>query len=231
MTSYQATPRLYANLNLSGALGATTDSYCASSDGTNFYFTDITKLGQSTCSGISPSSADTFEMPAQLFEEGTASAADGGGCQVAILFGLPFGNSWIDAGSTGGHLFKNGDAFALWKSLAVELDRGTALSTGTHIVGGWPQNPPPAPFSDYYNDPLFNEYAYILHYYYDQHRVYALAYDEPGDQFAGFGYNAGDSLYIRVNAVPAASGAAAPTTPEPSPTPPACAPLPTDVGL
>jgi hypothetical protein len=64
--------------------------------------------------------------------------------------------------------------------MVIDIARGVALqTTGTHPIGGWATSPA-VPFSTFYLDPAFNQYAYLVHKYMIGNRTYALQYDEPG---------------------------------------------------
>lgn len=230
LASYHTTSRLYATAG-SGVSKASGANYCVSSDGSaNFGFTNVKTA--TSCAGITYSSPNTFAMPVALFKYGTPPVpSDGKGCDAGFLFGLPPNNNWISKGK-GKHqnVFGTPDAFAVWKGLALDLNRGAALSTGSHPAGGWAQNlASPAAFSDYYNDPVYNDYAYILHYYYDHNQSYALSYDEPGGQASAFAYVTGNAIDIRVNAVPTAAAVSPLSAPVPYPLPSPCPPFPTNV--
>jgi hypothetical protein len=232
LNSYATTPRLYATVG-SGVSKVSGDNYCVTSDGSaNFGFTDV---GSATsCTGITYTSPNMHAMPVALFTYGTPPVSkDGTGCDAGFLFGLPPNNNWITTGK-GKHsanVFATPDAFAVWKGLAIDLNRGAALSTNAHPAGGWAQNfASPAAFGNYYTDPLYNTYAYVLHRYYDNHQSYALAYDEPGGQASAFTYVTGDALAITVNPVPTAAAVSPVASPVPYPIPSPCAVLPTNVG-
>ncbi|HZY99675.1 MAG TPA: hypothetical protein VFE36_08885 [Candidatus Baltobacteraceae bacterium] len=235
LAAYQKKSRLYATAG-SGVSKVSGSNYCVSSDGSaNFGFT---KVGTATsCAGITFSSPGTFAMPISLFKYGTPPvSSDGKGCDAGFLFGLPPNNKWITSGSSKHpskhpNVFGTADAFAIWKGLAIDLNRGAALSTGSHPAGGWAQNfASPAAFSDYYNDPVYNDYAYVMHYYYDHHQSYALSYDEPGGQASAFAYVTGNALDIMVNPVPTAAAISPVSTPAPYPLPSPCTVFPTNVG-
>jgi hypothetical protein len=231
LASYQTTSRLYVTAG-SGVSKVSGANYCVSSDGSaNFGFTNVKTA--TSCAGIKYSSHGTFAMPVALFKYGTPPvASDGKGCDAGFLFGMPPNANWISKGK-GKHqnVFATPDAFAVWKSLALDLNRGAALSTGSHPAGGWAQNfASPAAFSNYYNDPVDNDYAYILHYYYDHNQAYALSYDEPGGQASAFAYVTGNAIDIRVNAVPTAAAVSPVSSPVPYPIPNPCTTFPTNVG-
>lgn len=230
MAAYQTKSRLYATAG-AGATGVSGSNYCVSSDGSaNFGFT---KVSGTSCAGITYSSPGTLAMPIALFKYGTPPKPNlGKGCDAGFLFGLPPNTNWITKGKgkKSGSVFATADAFAIWKGLALDLNRGAALSTGSHPAGGWAQNfASPAAFSNYYNDPMYNDYAYIMHYYYDHNQSYALSYDEPGGQASAFTYVTGNAIYIKVNEVPAAAAVSPASTPAPFPIPSPCPVFPTNV--
>jgi hypothetical protein len=231
LAAYQTTSRLYATAG-SGVSKVSGSNYCVSSDGSaNFGFTSV-KTGTS-CAGITFSSPNTFAMPIALFKYGTPPLpSDGKGCQAGFLFGLPPNNNWISKGR-GKHanVFGTADALAVWKGLALDLNRGAALSASKHPVGGWAANfASPAAFGNYYNDPFYNDYAFVLHRYYDHNQAYALSYDEPGGQASAFAYVRGNAIYIKVNRVPTAASVSPVSAPVPFPTPNPCPVFPTNVG-
>ncbi|HEY1977883.1 MAG TPA: hypothetical protein VGG89_15125 [Candidatus Baltobacteraceae bacterium] len=234
LASYATTSRLYATAG-SGVTKVSGSNYCVSSDGSaNFGFTNVKTA--TSCAGITYTSPSTSPMPVALFKYGTPpQSKDGKGCDAGFLFGLPPNTNWISTGSSKHpskhpNVFASADAFAVWKGLALELNRGAALSTSSHPAGGWAANfASPAAFSNYYNDPLSNEYAYILHYYYDHNQSYALSYDEPGGQASAFAYVTGNALDIRINAVPTAAAVIPSATPVPFPVPNPCPVFPTGV--
>ncbi len=226
LSQYQTTPRLFQASNNIGVTGASGDSYCASSDGSaNFIFTDV---GSATsCTGATPNpnppagQVNPFKMPIAEFTYGVPPAADGGGaCKQAILFSQPWGNANVGSG----HIFATADAFALWKSVTADLNRGTMLSTSaTHPVGV--TNPS---FGIFFQDPMYNTYAQVIHQYFDGNLAYALAYDDLGNFESGVIWNSPDSINVRINAVPTASAATGAPTPVAVPSP--CAALPINVG-
>jgi hypothetical protein len=158
-----------------GANSVSGDNYCATSDGSaNFTFTDV---GTATnCASATPKagvSPNPFQMPIQEFTYGVAPAADGGGgCTQAILFSQPWGNANVGTS----HIFATADAFALWKGVSADLNRGTMLTTSmNHPVGVTSPS-----MSLFFQDPLFNVYARIVHTYFNGNLAYALAYDDLG---------------------------------------------------
>lgn len=232
--AYAAATRLYATAG-SGVAGVSGSNYCVSSDGSANFGVANEKTATS-CAGVTYTSPSTSPMPVALFKYGTPpQPKDGKGCDAGFLFGLPPNTNWISTGSSKHpskhpNVFASADAFAVWKGLALDLNRGAALSTGSHPAGGWPANfASPATFSNYYNDPLSNEYAYLLHYYYDHNQAYALSYDEPGGQAAAFAYVTGNAIDIRINAVPTAAAVTPSATPVPFPLPNPCPVFPTGV--
>jgi hypothetical protein len=234
LAAYASTSHLYATAG-SGVKGVSGANYCVSSDGSaNFGFTNVQSA--KSCKHITYKSPNTFAMPIALFKYGTPpTSKDGAGCDAGFLFGLPPNNNWIGKGhgkkNRHANVFATADAFAVWKGLALDLNRGAALSNASHPAGGWAQNfASPVPFTDYYDDPLYNAYAYVLHYYYDHHQSYALSYDEPGGQASAFKYVTGNAIYLTVNPVPTAAAVSPVSSPVPYPTPSPCTTFPTNVG-
>ncbi|HKE36890.1 MAG TPA: hypothetical protein VKB39_05640, partial [Candidatus Baltobacteraceae bacterium] len=135
--AYQTKSRLYATAG-AGVAGVSNSNYCVSSDGSgNFGFT---KVAGASCAGIKYSSHGTLAMPIALFKYGTPPKPNlGKGCDAGFLFGMPPNTNWIakGKGKKSGGVFATADAFAVWKGLALDLNRGAALATGSHPAGGW----------------------------------------------------------------------------------------------
>jgi hypothetical protein len=219
MTSYKTTARLYESSEVAGVIGTSGDNYCASSDGsTKFTFTDVGSAA--SCASPSPTpkpSSTTIDMSVQEFTYGELTPNDG--CTTNLLFGLPWGNAQVGASQ----IFTTPDGFAMWKALGVDLNRGVALATTTyHPVGG--SSPT---MSDFFKDPLENEYAYVIHYYFDQNLAYALAFDDSGNFESGVTWETGDPINVRINAIPTASSVLPAAAPTPYPVPSPCPVLPT----
>ncbi len=105
--------------------------------------------------------------------------------------------------------------------MVIDMARGVALQNGTHPIGGWDPSPPtPAPFSTFYLDPAFNQYAYLVHKYMIGNRTYALQYDEPGGLAPTFTSDPSLPLQITIWNIPSYSRATptAVATPLPCPT-------------
>ena len=216
------TSRLFQTSGI-GASGVTGDNYCVSStDAANFTMLDVgtaTSCPGTAKAGVSP---NPILMPIQEFTFGYVSAPDvpGGACQTALLFGQPWGNANVGSG----HVFATADAFALWKDISADLNRGTMLSTGTHPVGAG--NPS---MSLFFKDPMYNTYAQVVHTYFNGNLAYALAYDDLGNFESGQKFQTGNSINVRINAVPTTSASPTPnlgTYPSPS----TCPALPTGIG-
>ena len=208
-----------------GANGVSGDNYCATSDGSaNFKFTDV---GTATnCATATPKAGvnpNPFQMPIQEFTYGVGPVPDvgaGAGCTQAILFSQPWGNANVGAG----HIFGTADAFALWKGVSADLNRGTMLATSsTHPVGV--TNPS---MSLFFQDPLFNTYAQIVHTYFNGNLAYALAYDDLGTFESGLIWQPGHSINVRINQIPAAASTSTAPTAVAVPNP--CPALPINVG-
>ncbi len=214
--------RLYQTTGI-GALNVSGDNYCATSDGnTNFLFTDV---GTATnCATATPKAGvnpNPFQMPIQEFTYGVPPALDGGGgCKLAILFSQPWGNAAVGAG----HIFATADAFALWKGLGADINRGTTLTTSmTHPVGITSPS-----MGIFFQDPLFNTYAQIVHTYFNGNKAYALAYDDLGGFESGLIWQTGNPINVRINQIPTATSSS--TAPVPVSNPSTCPALPINVG-
>jgi len=208
-----------------GALNVSGHNYCATSDGSsNFLFTDVGSATSCASATPNPQPAFTpnpFNMPIQEFTYGVPPVSDGGlGCKQAILFSQPWGNANVGVG----HIFAAPDAFALWKDVTADLNRGTMLTTSQeHPVGLTSPS-----MSLFFQDPMSNTYAQVLHTYFDNNLAYALAYDDLGNFESGVTWEPGNSINVRINAVPTASSAS--SVPLPIPVPNPCPTLPTNVG-
>ena len=203
LLQYQAAPQLYTLNGLGGFSG----NYCASSDGSSnvlFY-----SVGSATnCSSL-PGSPITMNIAQTL--EGTGTTDSYGVCGSAI-FQMPYGGA-------GGPL-PTQTLFYLWKAMAIDIARGVALQSGTHPIGGWDNSPPtPVPFSNYYLDPAYNKYAYLVHKYMIGNRSYALQYDEPGGLAPQFNSIPSQPLQITIWNIPTYSRAAPTVTATPQPCP------------
>lgn len=188
LQQYQATPQLYT-LNGTSQSG----NYCASSDGSAnilFYYVNT----GTSCASLSGSPA--YTMPVSTTIEGANGTVVSGVCMSA-LFQLPFGP---------GAPFTDLNEFYLWKALAIDINRGVALQSGTHPIGSWNLNPsPPVPFSSYFKDPVYNKYAYLVHQNMINNLSYALAYDEPAGQASTFTANPSVPLQITIWNIPSYS--------------------------
>ena len=242
MASYQQQGRIFTSVipgagpvKASATPGpdfVTGDYYCVTSDGTqNFIFTDIGSSSTATCS--SPPNANVspnpFHMNVYNLIEGVPPGPDNNNqptCKPAILLQQPWGLANVDNtveatqggfGATG-HLFANDDAFGLWKGLIADLVYGTAMSTTqVHPIGA--VTPPPASLGELFKDPLYDQYDYILHEYFDNGLTYGLAYDDLYGLESGVNWNLGDSIDVRINAIPTAASAIVPPNPQAVPTP------------
>ena len=207
-----------------GASNVSGHNYCATSDGTaNFQFTDVGTATSCTSATPNPSpamSVNPINMPLQEFTYGVAPIPPGQGCTQAILFSQPWGNAQVGSGQ----IFAAPDAFALWKDVSADLNRGTMLTTTqAHPIGLVAPT-----LGIFFQDPIYNVYAQVVHTYFDNNLAYALAYDDLGNFESGVTWAQGDSFNVRINAVPSASSAS--TVPAAVPVPTPCNPLPTAVG-
>ena len=80
----------------------------------------------------------------------------------------------------------------------------------------------------FFQDPMFNTYAQVIHTYFDGNLAYALAYDDLGSFESGVELQANDSINVRINAIPTASSAS--VVPVPTSVPSSCPALPLNVG-
>lgn len=220
LTAYNTTlsnARLFRTNGI-GAISPSGDNYCVQSDGTaNFIFTDVGAA--TTCVGATPNpsplnSPNPFKMPIQELEYGIAPIPAGQGCTDAILFATPWGdgaNAQLGPGST--NIFATDDAFALWKDVTADLNRGSMLTTGQpHPVGL--NNPS---MSVFFQDPMYNVYAQVVHTYFNNNLAYALPYDDLGAWESGVIWHTGNAINVRINAVPTASTVSAAPVPVPEP--------------
>lgn len=218
--------RLFQTSSL-GINGVTGDNYCATSDGSsNFTFTDVGNAASCASATPNPSapSPNPFQMPVQEFTYGIQPGA--AACKLDLLFSQPWGTAYVG----NGNLFATMDAFAMWKALTSDINRGTMLTTSrVHPVGV--TSPV---MGDFFTDPMYNQYAQVVHTYFDNNLAYALAYDDLGTPNFASALVMPPSpvaIDVRINAVPAASSVmpASPPIPVPSPAP-ACSALPPNVG-
>jgi hypothetical protein len=203
-----------------GASNVSGDNYCATSDGSaNFTFTDVGTV--TSCASATPKTGvpvNPFHMPIQEFTYGMAPGNSG--CTQAILFSQPWGNAQVGANQ----IFGTADAFALWKGVSADLNRGTMLTTSmTHPVGV--TNPS---MNIFFQDPLFNTYAQIVHTYFNGNLAYALAYDDLGNFESGLTWQPGNPINVRINQIPTAATGS--SVPSPVPVPSTCPALPINVG-
>jgi hypothetical protein len=226
-----AQARLYETTGI-GANNVSGHNYCATSDGTaNFIFTDVGSATSCANAVPNPSPAmpvNPINMPISELAYGVPPAADGGGgCKQDILFSQPWGNASVNTSVSPGHIFAYADAFALWKDLTADINRGSMLTTTmAHPVGITTPT-----MGLFFGDPMFNTYAQVLHTYFNNNLAYAIAYDDLGTPTgfeSGVIWNSPESFNVRINAVPAASTASGAPTPVAVPSP--CANLPTGVG-
>lgn len=178
--------------------------YNACSDGsTEFVFTP-TSAGP--CNLSAPG---TITIPASLLEPTGA----GHSC-ASLIFQQPYGLAQV------GSVFSSDQQFYLWKSLTIDLNRGTILTTGqTHPVGGLGTGPPQPSLSLFGQDAIFDTYWQILHANFDNHQAYAIPYDEPGNFASAPTGNAPTPIHITVNRIP--TGFVQPS-PTPAPVPSGC---------
>ncbi len=202
LSQYQSTPRLYTLSGIAGYSG----NYCASSDGTsNVFFYSVGST--MTCASLG---SPTYTMPIANTLEGDGVTSSGI-CYSAI-FSMPYGGA-------GGPLTDETE-FYLWKAMVIDIARGTVLSTSTHPVGGWNTSPTTLPpFSDFYQEPINNTYAKLVHTYMIGNRSYALQYDEPGGYAPTFNSVPSKTLHITIHQIPTYSAAMPTTTPTPLPCP------------
>lgn len=256
LAAYANTPRLFTS-NVPGAGTpshggppgpdyVTGDNYCIGSDGSqNFIATDV---GSSTT--CSPSPAPTsppyqFKINVYNFMYGTPPANDNGGvtaCKANILFAQPWGladvNNTAEAAQSGyttGMLFANDDAFALWKALTADLVYGTALApvpihpAGINQSGGVTITPGTV-FSTLFQDPMYDQYDYTLHKYFNSNMTYGLAYDDLYNLESYVKWYPGDPIDVRINAIPTSTSTWPASAPTPVPAPSTCPTLSAPIG-
>lgn len=202
LSQYQSTPRLYTLSGIAGYGG----NYCASSDGMSnvlFYSAGSAKA----CAALG-SLAYTMPIANTLEGDGVTSS---GICYGAI-FSMPYGGA-------GGPLADETE-FYLWKAMVIDFARGTVLSTSPHPVGGWNTSPATLPpFSEFYEEPINNTYAKLVHTYMIGNRSYALQYDEPGGYAPTFNSVPSETLHITIHQIPTYNAPIPTTTPTPLPCP------------
>ncbi|HET7815923.1 MAG TPA: hypothetical protein VFL13_16290, partial [Candidatus Baltobacteraceae bacterium] len=221
---------------------STNDVYCATSDGTGtFIFTEIGSAGTAAANPCAASPAPTpmpggnvFDMSAWSFVEGNPMQSNpgpaSGYCQTAIFNMAASGPGQLveipNAGTTG--WFSD---FYLWKATMVDIARGMALQDVLHPASTWNTATGPA-FSSYFKDPVFDQWAYILHKDMYANKAYALQYDELGGLSTSFtpDVSGRTTLDITVQQIPTGGPTALPspaaTAPWPVPPPLPC-PTPT----
>ena len=203
LSQYQTTPRLYTLNSLNGVSG----NYCVTFDGSSnvqFY-----SVGTATSCSSLPGSPTTMNIAQTLLGDGTTDSY--GVCGNAI-FKMPYGGP-------GGPL-SSLTVFYLWKAMVIDISRGVALQTGTHPIGGWDTSPPtPVPLSNFYLDPAFNKYSYLVHKYMIENRSYALPYDEPGGLAPTFTSDPAQPMKVTIWNIPTYSRATPTATATPLPCP------------
>jgi hypothetical protein len=205
LQQYQASPRVYTLNGIAGFSG----NYCATFDGSsNVLFYSVGSA--TTCSGLS---GTPISMGIAQTLEGSNIPPDSYGVCPNAIFQMPYH-------AAGGPLSSE-TAFYLWKAMVIDFARGVALQTGTHPIGGWDTSPsPPVPLSSFYLDPVFNQYAYLVHKHMIGNRSYTLQYDEPGGLAPTFTSDPSQPLKVTIWNIPAYSRPTptAMATPLPCPT-------------
>lgn len=216
LASYQAQPRLFGTPAALGISGVSGNNYCIGSDASANFLAENVGSAQS-CSGVTPTTSNSFAIPVQDFTYGEPPSVDNGGaitCKTNLLFAQPWGQANIG----GGHLFASADALALWKGLGEDLNRGSALvdASSVHPIGT--SNPA---FSGFFLDPMYNTYAQILHANFDGSLAYALAYDDTGNFESGVTLGNSQNIYVRINPIPTSTVTlpSLPVTPVATPNP------------
>lgn len=207
LSQYQQHPQVYEVLKSIGDKAITADKiYCASADKTgDVLFYNVASPAPSPCP-TSFSGPPSYTMPIYNTLEGTvtssgASQYNGSFCVTGVL-SMPYASS-----ATSGGTLADQYEFYLWKAMVIDLARGVALQTahGPHPVGGWgTATPPPLPFGDYYQDPVYNVYAKLVHENMLGNNTYAMPYDEPGGYAPTFNANS-DPLQVTIRHIPAYS--------------------------
>jgi hypothetical protein len=204
LAKYQSTPRLYTLNGVPGLSG----NYCASSDGTaNILFYSV---GSATsCAG--PLGTATYKMNIAQTLTGSMTTDSYGVCHSSI-FTMPYGGP-------GGPLVDLPE-FYLWKAMVIDIARGVALQNGAHPISTWNTSPTtPVPFSNFYLDPVYNTYSYLVHKYMINNLSYALPYDEPGGLAPAFTSDTSQVLQITIQKIPTYSRTQPTTVATPLPCP------------
>lgn len=238
LTFYKNNPQVFTS-KVSGADGAgsgpdsvTGDNYCLTSDGTaNFEATDVGPSG--TCAS-SPNPTGTpypFHINITNFMSGVPPANDNGGatnCKTNLLFQQPWGLANVNgtkeaiaaapAFSATGHLFAFEDSFALWKALTSDILYGAATQSGTHPIA---PSGPGAIFTTLFQGPMYDQYDYVMHEYFDSNMSYGLSYDDAYNLESFVDWYSGDPIDVRINRIPTASVTLPqqPITPQGAPNP------------
>ncbi len=207
------------------------DYFCITSDNAaNFIATDI---GTATACGspAKPTSTNLpvnpFKIPAVVFTNATVPAPNpaNGACEYDIVFQAPFGLAYVEGTNSArtGLAFGTQDAFALWKAMVLELNYGSAFSSGTHPL----ESTPPLLQNGVFGSPISNYYARALHSFADGTYSYALSYDDGFSWQSGYVMIPPGTINVRINPVPTA----APYTPSGSaPATPTCGTFTQDIG-
>jgi hypothetical protein len=213
LQKYQATPQVFHAIASLGGNGSG-DYYCIGANASNFVATDI---GSATTCGSAPKSVSApavnpFQIPVALFTNAYyTTSGSSGGCFYGELFGGPYGNANVSGTSPYTQPFATADAFTLWKSLEVEMNYGTMFQAGPHPVETTPPSFTGTP--NLFKDPASNDYANIVHQYYDGNFAYAISYDDAFSWYSGFSLTAPGAINIRVNPI---TTSGSPTSSNPS---------------
>ena len=187
--------------------------WCGTSDGTgHFIFTQV-----ATPSCPQAASGATLKVSVKLLEAGAANS-----CESTVL-SQPYGGFTVVSGQlTPSPPFTSVEQFYLWKALTTDLNRGTALSSSSHPVGGF-QTSGTVQFPLFFKNNFYNVYSQILHANFINNQSYTISYDEPGAMAPTINASGATPIQIVVGQIPN-------TAPIPSPsataTPSPCNPLP-----
>lgn len=216
LSQYQQAPQLYTLKGIN--ITPLSQNYCAGFDGSaNVLWYAVHTAGN--CSNLPGAPSFTMPIVGTLLGEtdGTGKGRlDSYGVCGSAIFEMPYGGP----GATPA-LGTTQDLFYLWKAMVIDISRGVALQSGTHPIGGWETGPvPPVPFSTFYLDPVFNQYAYLVHKYMIGNRTYALQYDEPGGLAPTFTSDPAQVMQVTIQNIPlySRSTPTANATPLPCPT-------------
>jgi hypothetical protein len=172
--------------------------YCGTSDGTsNFLF----YASKGSCPATPPS-----PLPATIPVSAASLETSGSPCSS---------NIFAEANTAG----YAGVQLQLWKAITEDFNRGVMLSASPHPVGL--TTVPKASPSAYYGNSINNQFASLLHQYYQNNLAYGFPYDDSANQESKM--NVAPTvkrITISIQRLPPPHGPHATVTP--APTPPPC---------